>query len=337
MKKMIMKLSMVLLVMSALLGAQSVDASAKIKTKKYTLDLRGGGELIRQPSVVRKAKKVTVKSSNKAVVKVKYLKKKKEIYLKAKKEGSAVVSVTCRMKNGKIQKIRYKIKVIRSVPLTPLQQSKKAFAIQNQYREEKGVTKLEWSDELYQFALYRLKTSGFDAHKNLDRDMNDYFGEFAGYKGLLLSENLATGATAKIAMSLWKKSEGHYRNLLDSEHVCGAIAHYQNVWIAIFYDKGKEELVDWKSNSVKKITVKRYDSTSGSYLSGSRFAYYVDDDKANTMKVDTIGDASGKSIYLEVGKTYVIYERITPDGYEKANTVTITVTEDSPSEIVLSN
>jgi hypothetical protein len=45
--------------------------------------------------------------------------------------------------------------------------------------------------------------------------MNDYFGEFAGYKGLLFSENLTTGATAKIAMSLWKKSEGHYRNLLD--------------------------------------------------------------------------------------------------------------------------
>lgn len=117
-------MSMVLLAMSTLIVMQSVDASAKIKTKKYTLDLRGGGTLIRQPSVVKKAKRVKVKSSKKSVVKAKYLKKKKEIYLKAKKKGSAIVYVTCRMKNGKVQKIRYKIKVIRTKPLTPLQQSK---------------------------------------------------------------------------------------------------------------------------------------------------------------------------------------------------------------------
>jgi uncharacterized protein YkwD len=243
MKKMMMTWSMVFFLVSALIGVQGVDVSAKIRTKKYTLDLRGGGTLIRQPLVLRRAKKVTVTSSNEAVVKVTYFKKQKEICLKAKQEGSAVVSVICNMKKGKVQKIRYKIKVIRSKSLTPLQQSKKAFTIQNQYREEGGAAKLEWSDELYQFALYRLKTSGYDKHENLGRDTKDYFGEFAGHKKLYFAENLTTGATAEDAMNLWKNSAGHYRNLLDSDHVCGAIAHYQNMWIAIFYDKGTEELL----------------------------------------------------------------------------------------------
>lgn len=154
---------------------------------------------------------------------------------------------------------------------------------------------------------------------------------------MLFSENLTTGVTADDAMKSWKKSSKHYRNLLDEDHICGAIACYKGMWIAIFYDSSISDFDNWRSYQVKEVVLKRYDSTSGSYLSGSRFAYYVDGERTNTMQVDMIGDKSGKSIYLEIGKTYVFYERIAPDGCAKANSVTITVTTDSPSEIVLSN
>lgn len=36
-------------------------------------------------------------------------------------------------------------------------QAKKEFIIQNRYRAEKGAKALTWSDELYRFALYRLR------------------------------------------------------------------------------------------------------------------------------------------------------------------------------------
>ena len=45
----------------------------------------------------------------------------------------------------------------------------------------------------------------YDKHVNLANDMNAYFGGFAGYKNLLFSENMTTGATAKDAMESWKK------------------------------------------------------------------------------------------------------------------------------------
>lgn len=109
------------------------------------------------------------------------------------------------MKNGKTKKMRYKVKVIKTKAPTDLERSKKAFAIQNQYRKAKGVKELEWSDEIYEFCRYRLKTSGYDKHVNLANDMNAYFGGFAGYKNLLFSENMTTGATAKDAMESWKR------------------------------------------------------------------------------------------------------------------------------------
>lgn len=54
--------------------------------------------------MVRKAKKVKVKSSKKSVVTVKFKKKRKQIYFKAEKKGTVVVYVSCKMKNGKTEK-----------------------------------------------------------------------------------------------------------------------------------------------------------------------------------------------------------------------------------------
>ena len=272
MKRIIVKISIVLLLMLTMAGSKETEVSAKIKTKKITIDLRGGNTAIREPEIVRKAKVVKVKSSKKSVVKVKFKKRKKEICFKAKKKGSALITVSCKMKNGKTKKMRYKVKVIKTKAPTDLERSKKAFAIQNQYRKAKGVKELQWSDEIYEFCRYRLKTSGYDNHANLGRDMNSYFGAFAGCRDLFFSENLTTGCSAGDAMESWKKSQGHYRNLLAERHVCGAIACYKDMWIAIFYDKDKTDFINWKSYQIKRMTIKRYDNGSGAYIEGSGFA-----------------------------------------------------------------
>ena len=337
MKRIIVKISIVLLLVLTMAGRKDTEVSAKIKTKKITIDLRGGNTAASEPEMVRKAKKVKVKSSKKSVVTVKFKKKRKQIYFKAEKKGTVVVYVSCKMKNGKTKKMKYKVKVIKTKAPTDLERSKKAFAIQNQYRKAKGIKELQWSDEIYEFCRYRLKTSGYDKHVNLGRDMNDYFGGFNVYKDLLFSENMTTGGTAKDAMESWKKSQRHYRNLLAERRVCGAFACYKGMWIAIFYDKDKSDFVNWKSFQMKKITVKRYDSASNRYIAGSGFAYYEAPNKNDTLKVDKIPSSEGKVVYLEIGKSYVFYERIVPDGYEKAKTVRITVEENGSNEIVLSN
>lgn len=337
MKRIIVKISIVLLLMLTMAGRKETEVSAKIKTKKITIDLRGGNTAIREPEIVRKAKKVKVRSSMKSVVTVKFKKKRKQIYFKAKKKGTVVVSVSCKMKNGKTKKMRYKVKIIKTKEPTDLERSKKAFAIQNQYRKAKGVKELQWSDEIYEFCRYRLKTSGYDNHANLGKDMNSYFGAFAGCRDLFFSENLTTGCSAGDAMESWKKSQGHYRNLLAERHVCGAIACYKDMWIAIFYDKDKTDFINWKSYQIKRMTIKRYDNGSGAYIEGSGFAYYEESKKNDTLKVDKIPSSEGKVVYLEIGKSYVFYERIVPDGYEKAKTVRITVEENGGNEIVLSN
>ena len=50
-----------------------------------------------------------------------------------------------------------------------------------------------------------------------------------------------------------------------------------------------------------------------------------------------IGSTTGKDVYLEIGKAYIFYERIVPNGYAKADKVTFLVTADGPSEVILSS
>lgn len=311
---------------------------ASAKTGKVELNLTGTPVQNRRPQALEKAKKVTIKCSKPSVVKVKYKKNRKDkrIVFTGKKKGTAVVTVKCHLKNKKKKSYRYKVRVVKGKKVSDLSRAKEAFEIQNRYRKEKGVAALEWSDELYRFCLYRLKNSGFDAHKNLGRDMNEYFGDYVKYKKLLFSENQDAGnSSAKATMKVWKSSSGHYHNLLSKNHVCGAIACYNNMWCAIFYDKDKSEVENWRNYQIKKITVKRYDSGKGTYLGGCSIGYYETEDHWNTLQAATISKESGKDIYLAVGKTYTIYERKRPDGCEKAEPVTLTVTGDGISEIIL--
>lgn len=327
---------MILLICLAILAYGNTVSAAT--TKKITMNLAGAKTLNKYPAAMDTAKKVTVKSSNKSVVTVKYNKARgiRRIVLTAKKTGTATVTVKCRMKNKKIKTYKYKVKVVKGKKLTELDQAKKAFKIQNQYRKAKGVAALEWSDELYQFCLYRLKTSGFDKHINLGKDKNAYFGLYSQFSDLDFGENLYSGSTdPESAMKAWKKSPAHYHNILIKEYKCGAIARYGNIWCAIFCSEDKNEIENWRNYQIKEIKVKRLDSQSGTYISGSSIGYYEKDNRWDSQQAVTIKESSGKSVYLEIGKTYVIYERNTPDGYNKAERVTVTVTEDGVSEVVL--
>lgn len=117
-------------------------------------------------------------------------------------------------KYRKVRVYRYRIKVIGKGQDGYESQAKKAFAIQNRYRAEKGAKALTWSDELYRFALYRLKNSGYDRHKNLPTNMESFFGDTLVVNNISLGENMACGQTsAKEAMLSWKHSPGHYRNI----------------------------------------------------------------------------------------------------------------------------
>lgn len=322
----------------SLIGPDSTVSAAS--TKKVTINLNGSKTLYKYPAALEKAKKVSVKSSKKSVVTAKYKKTKKvkRIVLTAKKKGTATVTVKCTMKNKKVKTYKYKVTVVKKKKTTALDDAKKAFKIQNQYRKEKGVAELEWSDELYQFCLYRLKTSGYDKHENLGRDINGYFGVYAKFSDLMLTENLHFGySDPESAMKSWKKSPGHYRNLLSAEHKCGAIAHYGNIWCAVFFDKDKNQIENWRQYKIKAINVRRYDSQQKTYIGGGSIGYYEADDRWGTLGSATITSASGKTLYLEIGKTYVIYEKKTPDGCNKAKQVKFTVTEDGPEEIVLTD
>lgn len=316
------------------------DTVSAAKAKKVTMNLTGAKTLNKYPAALDKAKKVTVKSSKKSVVTVKYKKAKKNrrIVFTAQKTGTATVTVKCMLKNKKTKTYKYKVTVVKGKKVTALDNAKKAFKIQNQYRKEKGVASLEWSDELYQFCLYRLKTSGFDGHANLGRDTKNYFGLYAQFRKLGFGENLYRGYTdPESAMKAWKNSPGHYQNIITTEYKCGAIASDGNVWCAIFYSGDKSEVENWRDYQIKEINVKRYDSQKGSYVSDCSIGYYEADDHWGTLQAATISEVSGKKIYLEIGKTYVIYERKTPDGCEKAEQVKITVTEEGISEVVLTS
>lgn len=301
------------LCMAFILERNTVSA----KTSQVKIDLTGSAVLTKRPIALDKAKKVSVKCNKKSVVKAQYKKNRKDkrIVFTAKKLGTATVTVKCTMKNKAVKTYKYKVKVIRSKKVTSLDKAKKAFEIQNQYRKEKGIAPLEWSDELYQFCSYRLKTSGFDRHEDLNEDKNTYFGLYSQYKNLSFGENQHSGYNdAKSAMESWKASTRHYQNILTSKYVCGAIACDGNIWSAIFYSGNKEDIENWRNYQIKEIKVRRYDSQSKSYIGNCSIGYYEEDNHWGSLQTATITEAMGKSIYLEIGKTYVIYEKKTPDG-----------------------
>ena len=322
----------------------SVDAKNKVKKRSMTIDLNMDGKSIYfSPINLYKYSKVKVSCGNKKVLSAKYVNHKeigKSIHIKVKKPGKTNVIIKLYKKSKVAKTFRYTVKVIGKGQDGYKAVAKKAFKIQNSYRRAKGKKDLEWSEELYKFALYRLKTSGYDRHKNLDRDTDKYFGVFAGAYDISFGENLASGPSeAKKVMVLGKGSEGHYYNLLRAGYKCGAIAKYKEDWCAIFSEEDASKFKNWKDDGgkVKAVTVKRFDNSSNSYIADSSILYYEEGKKWDTSESKRIGKESGLVVYLEIGKTYVFTERVAPDGLDKAESVTITVTKDGPSEVILKN
>lgn len=335
---------MMLLVCMVFAMPISVDAKSKVKKRSMTIDLNMDGKSIYfSPINLYKYSKVKVSCGNKKVLSAKYVNHKeigKSIHIKVKKPGKTNVIIKLYKKSKVAKTFRYTVKVIGKGQDGYKAVAKKAFKIQNSYRRAKGKKDLEWSEELYKFAMYRLKTSGFDRHVNLDRDTEKYFGSFAGAYDISFGENLASGPSeAKKVMVLWKGSEGHYYNLLRAGYKCGAIAKYKEDWCAIFSEEDASKFKNWKDDGgkVKAITVKRFDNSSNSYIADSSILYYEEGKKWDTSESKRIGKESGLVVYLEIGKTYVFTERVAPDGLEKAESVTITVTKDGPSEVILKN
>ena len=338
MRKM-MKTGMVFFMAMMVLMTQPVtaDAKAKVLNKKMTIDLNKDSAGIRfAPTKLKKYSKVKVRVKNKKVLKAK-AKGRKYIYLKGKAGGRTTMMIRLYKGHKKVRVYRYSIKVIGKGQDGYKAQAKKAFTIQNRYRAEKGAKALTWSDKLYRFALYRLKHSGYDGHKNLPTDMENFFGDILVINNISFGENMASGQTsAKEVMLSWKHSPGHYRNLLNKDYQCGALARYKDTWCAVFYDGSPENLSKKKQDVADiVVTIKRQDKASGKYIGGATIGYYEENDRWNTSKRITVGE-SGRRIVLEFGKTYVFYEKTTPDGYDKAEKVTITVTKDMPREIILS-
>lgn len=120
-------------------GIGSVSVQAK-QTKNVTIDLNGDYKKVVRPSALSKAKKVTVRNSNKSVVKAKYVKgnKDRRIDFIAKKNGAAKITVKCKLKGGKKKTIVYKVKVVSKKRKSAKEKAKEAFNIQNQYRTAKA-------------------------------------------------------------------------------------------------------------------------------------------------------------------------------------------------------
>ena len=340
MKKMVRAL--ILVIVCVMMTAPGAEIQAK--TKKISLVLNGRKQRTVTISNSDKKSEMKIKVSKKSVVKVKRIKKSPKIRFTTKKKGTAKVTVCWKNKKRKkktsvyLVKVSEKQKKATKKTLTAKENAMRVFRKQNEYRTAAGVGKLEWSDELYDFLIYRMNKSGYDEHKNLNADIQDYFGLYASYKNLVFSENMLTSGSDSPTdvMGRWTKSSAHKRNYLDADHKYGAIAKVSTMWFAIFWDGEKSDLENWRKYKLKMYSVKRFDTSTNSFLQNCKIAYYDVADKKNRFST-TIGETKYKNIVLEVGKTYRFYETATDGTYQKANPVSVTVEENASGEIILSN
>lgn len=340
MKKMVRAL--ILVIVCVMMTAPGAEIQAK--TKKISLVLNGRKQRTVTISNSDKKSEMKIKVSKKSVVKVKRIKKSKKIRFTAKKKGTAKVTVCWKNKKRKKKTSVYLVKVFEKQnkatkkTLTTKENAMRVFRKQNEYRTVAGVGKLEWSDELYDFLIYRMNKSGYDEHKNLNADIQDYFGLYASYKNLVFSENMLTSGSDSPTdvMGRWTKSSAHKRNYLDADHKYGAIAKVSTMWFAVFWDGEKSDLENWRNYKLKMYSVKRFNTSTNSFLQNCKIAYYDVADKKKRFST-TIGETKYKNIVLEVGKTYRFYETATDGTYQKANPVSVTVEENASGEIILSN
>ena len=209
---------MLLLAFVCVMGDDNVSAKVKKKKIKLTTSKNDSDKAI---YLSDKVKKIKVTYSKKGIITNGKIDRLGNFKYQVKKPGKTTITVKAYTKRKKvcgIYKLMLTVKDTRK-------EDREAFKIQNQYRERKGVSPLKWSDELYKFAEYRMETSGFDSHKNRQRDAKTFSGEkyMIFFRTSTWGENLSTDINAVDSMPLWKNSPGHYNNLLDSGWKTGAI------------------------------------------------------------------------------------------------------------------
>ena len=350
MRKTIGKLLAVTFVMlAAIVLASPVEvlAKKKVKTEKVTI-IKGRNQCFTFRKL--KLKKIKVKYSKKKIAKAKL---KKDVNLGAyiqidgKKLGQTTVTVKAYLANKKRKTFKYKVKVTNYLQIAnskaAKKKAKKAFALQNKYRKQAGAKTLEWSDEMYKYGLYRLKTSGYDRHENDERDSNSYFGDLAAIMYAekdchWLNENLAS-LDLTSAVKAWKNSPGHYRTMIEDCWRCGAIVQYNDIQIAVFSASTANEMKEWRNYKSKyaKVVIKRQNALTGAFLPGSEISIYDKADKWNTMRTCSIMKASGLVLYVKAGRDYGIFESMVPNGSQKAQRVSFTAIPltDGINEIIL--
>lgn len=350
MRKTVGKLLAVTFVMlGAIVLASPVEvlAKKKVKTEKVTI-IKGRNQCFTFRKL--KLKKIKVKYSKKKIAKAKL---KKDVNLGAyiqidgKKLGQTTVTVKAYLANKKRKTFKYKVKVTNYLQIAnskaAKKKAKKAFALQNKYRKQAGAKTLEWSDEMYEYGLYRLKTSGYDRHENDDRDSNSYFGDLAAIMYAekdchWLNENLAS-LDLTSAVKAWKNSPGHYRTMIEDCWRCGAIVQYNDIQIAVFSASTANEMKEWRNYKSKyaKVVIKRQNALTGAFLPGSEISIYDKADKWNTMRTCSIMKASGLVLYVKAGRDYGIFESMVPNGSQKAQRVSFTAIPltDGINEIIL--
>ncbi len=340
MKKKINRMFVFVLAMAMLAVPAPKEAlakKAKVKTKKVTLIKdKESGTNNRCFFFRYKIKKIKVKYSKKGIATAK-LKKDKQmgqyIQITRKKKGKTTITVKVYWTKKKYKTYKYKVTVTTHLDIaksaSAKKEAKKAFALQNKYRKDAGVEPLKWSDALYEVGLYRLKTSGYDGHENKDRDIHNYFGDFF-LKIDDMGENLASGYgnVEEAVKKGWRKSAGHYDNMITAYWQSGAIVKYGHTYIALFSSNLAQEIDNWKSykTTSAKVVVKRQDRTTGKFLTGSDIVIYDTADREQSSWVYSIPKKGERTILkgLIPGHTYRIYERSAPAGYEKAKAVTFT-------------
>ena len=350
MRKTVGKLLAVTFVMlGAIVLASPVEvlAKKKVKTEKVTI-IKGRNQCFTFRKL--KLKKIKVKYSKKKIAKAKL---KKDVNLGAyiqidgKKLGQTTVTVKAYLANKKRKTFKYKVKVTNYLQIAnskaAKKKAKKAFALQNKYRKQAGAKTLEWSDEMYKYGLYRLKTSGYDRHENEERDSNSYFGDLAAIMYAekdchWLNENLAS-LDLTSAVKAWKNSPGHYRTMIEDCWRCGAIVQYNDIQIAVFSASTANEMKEWRNYKSKyaKVVLKRQNALTGAFLPGSEISIYDKADKWNTMRTCFIMKASGLVLYVKAGRDYGIFESMVPNGSQKAQRVSFTAIPltDGINEIIL--
>ena len=330
-----------------LVSPVEVLAKKKVKTEKVTI-IKGRNQCFTFRKL--KLKKIKVKYSKKKIAKAKL---KKDVNLGAyiqidgKKLGQTTVTVKAYLANKKRKTFKYKVKVTNYLQIAnskaAKKKAKKAFALQNKYRKQAGAKTLEWSDEMYEYGLYRLKTSGYDRHENEDRDSNSYFGDLAAIMYAekdchWLNENLAS-LDLTSAVKAWKNSPGHYRTMIEDCWRCGAIVQYNDIQIAVFSASTANEMKEWRNYKSKyaKVVIKRQNALTGAFLPGSEISIYDKADKWNTMRTCSIMKASGLVLYVKAGRDYGIFESMVPNGSQKAQRVSFTAIPltDGINEIIL--